>query len=87
MIQDKDKDKMAIRPSHYQSRKGLEVWDVIDAFTSDLKGVAAFDTGNIIKYICRWSKKNGIQDLKKASMYINHLIEHVEKIEKEKENR
>lgn len=80
-------DKMVNHPSHYQSEKGLEVWDVIDAFTSDLKGVAAFDTGNVIKYMCRWSKKNGLQDLKKASMYINHLIEHVEKIEKDKENR
>ena len=70
-------------PEHYQSKSGLEAWDVIEAFTSDLSGVEAFDTGNIIKYICRWEKKNGLEDLKKAKEYIEHLIAHVEKKEKE----
>lgn len=66
-------------PEHYQSETGLEVIDVIEAFTFDLKGIEATDTGNVIKYICRWSKKNGVQDLKKAKWYIEHLIAHVEK--------
>lgn len=76
-------DKMVSHPSHYQSEAGLEVIDVIEAFTSDLKGIEATDTGNIIKYICRWKRKNGLQDLKKALWYLNHLIDHVEKIKKE----
>ena len=71
-------DKMVSHPDHYKSDAGLEVIDVIEAFTSDLKGVQATDTGNIIKYICRWKKKNGLQDLKKAMWYLQHLIEHVE---------
>ena len=79
----KSNDDMVSHPSHYQSENGLEVIDVIEAFTSDLKGIEATDTGNIIKYICRWKKKNGIQDLKKAMWYLNHLIEHVEKMDKE----
>lgn len=58
-------DKMVSHPSHYQSETGLEVIDVIEAFTFDLKGIEATDTGNIIKYACRWKNKNGIQDLKK----------------------
>lgn len=70
-------------PDHYQSNNGLEAWDVIEAFTSDLTGVEAFDTGNVLKYMCRWNKKNGLQDLKKAKEYIEHLIAHVEKKEKE----
>jgi len=41
-------------PNHYQSETGLEVIDVIEAFTFDLKGIEAWDTGNVIKYICRW---------------------------------
>ena len=65
-------------PKHYQSKTGLEVIDVIEAFTDDLTGVEATDTGNIIKYICRWKHKNGIQDLKKASWYLQHLINHLE---------
>jgi len=30
---------------------------------------------NAIKYLCRWRKKNGIEDLKKAQHYIQLLIE------------
>lgn len=66
-------------PQHYQSKNGLEVIDVIEAFTADLKGIEATDTGNIIKYICRWKHKNGLQDLKKCKWYIEHLISKVEK--------
>ena len=70
-------------PRHYLSETGLEVIDVIEAFTFDLQGIEATDTGNILKYMCRWKKKNGVEDLKKAQWYLNHLIAHVEKIEKE----
>lgn len=72
-------DKMVSHPGHYQSASGLEVIDVIEAFTEDLKGIEATDTGNVIKYICRWNNKNGVQDLKKAMWYLQHLIEHVER--------
>ncbi len=75
-------DKMVSRPQHYQSETGLEVIDVIEAFTYNLKGIEATDTGNILKYICRWKKKNGIQDLEKAMWYLQHLIEHLRKGER-----
>lgn len=78
-------DKMVSHPSHYQSETGLEVIDVIEAFTFDLRGIEATDTGNVIKYIYRWKAKNGLQDLKKAQWYLSHLIEHVEKLKKENE--
>jgi hypothetical protein len=74
---------MVNHPPHYKSETGLEVIDVIEAFTFDLKGIEATDTGNIIKYICRWKNKNGIEDLKKARWYLNHLITHIEKLEQE----
>ena len=76
-------DKMVSHPVHYQSETGLEVIDAIEAFTFDLKGIEAVDTGNVIKYICRWKHKNGVQDLKKCMWYLQHLIEHEEKLEKE----
>ena len=44
-------DKMVSHPSHYQSKSGLEVIDVIAAFTEGLEGIEAVDTGNAIKYI------------------------------------
>ncbi len=77
------KDKMVSHPEHYQSDTGLEVIDVIEAFTFDLKGIEATDTGNIIKYACRWSKKGGIQDLEKVLWYTQHLIDHLRKLEEE----
>lgn len=70
---------MVNHPKHYKSSSGLEAIDVIEAFTEDLKGIEATDTGNIIKYILRWKDKNGIEDLKKIIWYTNHLINHLEK--------
>ena len=66
-------------PSHYQSDSGLEVIDVIEAFTADLQGTEAVCTANALKYICRWKKKNGLEDLKKAQWYLNRLITTIEK--------
>lgn len=64
-------------PNHYQSENGLEVIEVIEAFTEDLTGIEAVDTGNAIKYICRWKRKNGVEDLEKAMWYLSHLIEYL----------
>lgn len=76
-------DKMVSHPEYYMSKTGMEVIDVIEAFTDELKGVEATDTGNIIKYACRWKKKNGIQDLEKILWYTQHLIDHLKNIEEE----
>jgi hypothetical protein len=78
-------DKMVSHPPHYQSKAGLEVIDVIKAFTSDLAGYEAVATANVIKYICRWKHKAGLQDLEKASWYLQSLIEYITK-KREKEN-
>ena len=74
---------MVSHPPHYQSETGLEVIDAIEAFTFDLMGIEAVCTGNVLKYICRWKKKNGLEDLKKAKWYLERLINHVENLEKE----
>lgn len=74
-------DPMVNHPNHYQSASGLEAIDVIAAMTDGLNGIEACDTGNALKYLMRWKKKNGIQDLEKAAWYINDLIKRL----KEKE--
>ena len=79
-------DQMVSHPSHYQSKTGLEVIDVIEAFTDGLIGIEATDTGNILKYICRWKRKNGLQDLEKAQWYLTHLIEKIKSQKTKKEN-
>lgn len=79
------KDKYVSHPPHYLSETGIEVIDVIEAFTNGLMGIEATDTGNIIKYACRWKRKNGIQDLEKIMWYTQHLIDYLKKKEKENE--
>lgn len=70
---------MVNHPKHYKAKNGMEVIDVIEAFTENLKGYEATHTGNVIKYICRWKEKNGLEDLRKAQWYLNRLIENIEK--------
>lgn len=41
-----------------------------------------FCVGNVIKYVCRYKSKNGIEDLKKAKHYLEILID----IENDKDN-
>lgn len=64
-------------PNHYKSNSGLETIDVIRAFTEGLNGMEAVDTANVLKYICRWKKKNGLEDLEKAAWYLNDLIQNI----------
>lgn len=65
-------------PAYYQGKGDLETIDVIESFTSQLHGIEAFDTGNCLKYLCRWQEKGGLEDLQKAQWYLNHLINHIE---------
>lgn len=67
-------DKMVSHPDHYKSGR-YEVIDIIDEFTKDLSGTEAVCTANAIKYILRWKKKNGIQDVKKAIWYLQHMVD------------
>jgi hypothetical protein len=75
MLEDyESKNKNVSHPDHYQGKNGMEVIDVIENFTTDLTGIRAICTGNVIKYILRWSHKNGLEDLEKAQWYLTRLI-------------
>ena len=60
-------------PEHYKNN-GIECIDII-IFILGKTGVKFFCLGNVVKYIFRYPKKNGIEDLKKARWYLNKLIE------------
>ena len=45
-----------------------------------------FAEGCIIKYVVRWKQKNGIEDLKKAKVYLDKLIKLDEKQSNKKDN-
>lgn len=38
----------------------------------------SYSQGNVIKYVCRYKGKNGLEDLKKAKVYIDYLIQELE---------
>ena len=59
-------------PDYYDGKGGMQPFDVIDAFGLD------FYEGNVVKYIVRWRKKNGLDDLYKARTYINEVIKRAE---------
>lgn len=54
--------------THYKTLK-FETWDVIHDW-----GLGYMD-GNAVKYLSRWRRKGGIEDLRKAKHYIEKLIE------------
>ena len=60
-------------PSHYHKDSGVEVIDAIKAWSDD-NGLS-FMLGNVIKYCARAGHKdNALQDLEKASWYIQQAI-------------
>lgn len=63
------------KPNHYQLEGlGIEVKDVIFEVVKDLKGTEAVCVGNILKYVMRARKKNGMEDYNKAYEYLGYLI-------------
>ena len=56
-----------ISPQHYQ-QGNIQVLD----FITDQK--FSYLEGNIVKYICRYKTKNGLEDLEKAQYYLSELI-------------
>lgn len=77
-----DKTNDAVQhPSHYTQGK-VECIEALESATAGLSGIEAVCTANAIKYLWRYKHKNGVQDVKKAQWYINHLIKHLEGEEK-----
>ena len=57
-----------ISPDYYKKGK-IEVTDFI------IDQNMTFIEGNVVKYVCRYKDKAGIQDLRKARWYLEKLIE------------
>ncbi len=64
-------------PSHY-TQGGIECIEAIRASMTP-EAFAGYCKGNILKYLWRWEKKGGSEDLCKAAVYLNWLIETAEK--------
>ena len=63
-------------PDHY-TQGGIETIDIIKAKLTP-EEFAGYCKGNVIKYVTRANLKGGLEDLKKAAVYLDWLIESLE---------
>tara|TARA_R110002096_G_scaffold7815_3_gene33394 strand:+ start:528 stop:779 length:252 start_codon:yes stop_codon:yes gene_type:complete len=68
-----DTKDMVHTPAHYASGD-IETIDYIRDCLSP-EEMRGYCWGNVIKYTSRWTRKDGIQDLNKAKVYIDWMIE------------
>ena len=61
------------QPSHYADKQ-IEVIDYIKD-TLSKEEFTGYCTGNVIKYVSRWKKKGGKEDLEKAYTYLGWAIQ------------
>lgn len=61
------------KPAHYHMN-GIDVigFSELQFSADELKG---FYRINVLKYVTRFDRKNGLEDLKKAEFYLKKLIE------------
>ena len=62
-------------PAHYAGK--VECIDAIEAAVEGLEGLEAVCTANIIKYVWRQKRKNGLEDIRKLIWYANKLEQHL----------
>jgi hypothetical protein len=71
----KEKQSDPINPSHYK-QGGIECIEAMKVALGG--GFLGYLRGNAIKYLWRYDRKNGIEDLKKARWYLDRLIQEEE---------
>lgn len=65
-------------PKHY-ALQGLEPYEAVDLIKSSTgNGFEGYCIGNVLKYVIRYKNKNGIEDLKKARVHLNWVIDYLE---------
>lgn len=73
-----DENDMVNSPAHYKlDGLDIESKDVLKSVLGT-KGYVHWACGNAMKYIFRWEKKNGLEDLKKARKNLDFAIETLE---------
>ena len=62
------------RPAHYTQGGAVECIEAIRASMTPVE-YQGYLKGNVQKYIWRWRHKGGVEDLKKAQVYLGWLID------------
>jgi len=73
-VDKKIKDDNPVEPNHYTelSISPLE-------YIMENEGEFTWCIANVIKYVSRYKRKNGIEDLEKAKWYLNRQIDEMKK--------
>ena len=74
-------DNTVEHPAHY-TQGGIECIEAIKASMCPA-GFTDYCKGNVIKYLFRWEHKGGLQDLQKAQVYLDWMIETAKKFAEE----
>lgn len=65
-------------PQHYK----LGLFEAIDVIESVIETIedsrSVWLTASVLKYVIRWARKDGLQDLRKARWYLDRLISRLE---------
>lgn len=72
-----EKDDAVNHPGHY-CKGGVECIDAIRGSMS-AEAFKGFLKGNVMKYVFRFERKNGVEDLEKADWYLQRLIGELKK--------
>ena len=63
---------MVNSPLHYASTD-IEAIDANEAMTKNMSGAIAPHAANVLKYVWRCERKNGLEDIDKALWYLNRM--------------
>lgn len=64
----------ATNPAHYKAHGGVECIDAIRSALGPI-GFQSFCQGSVLKYVWRYQHKGKSEDLQKAKVYIDWLLE------------
>lgn len=62
------------KPGHYTQGR-VECIDALESLVADKGPEEAVLVANVVKYVWRYRRKDGVQDLRKAQWYLARLIE------------
>lgn len=76
-IDDTPESDSVNHPSHYETGAGFECIDVL-LETQGTEAVKGFCLCNAMKYLYRHTRKNGVEDIRKAKWYLDKYLELVD---------
>lgn len=75
------KNENITKPNYYIGEDGKDLFDRFENGLMTHEETIGFYKGNITKYVARYAEKNGVEDLKKARVYLDRLIKFEEPAE------